>query len=195
MSERNMSEQDTQFLLGKLIEEGAKRDAIHIAVAPVVAAANLQPGQHIAFIQEGNTELVGATGPQIGPFIGIVDPFLKEMVLKGQRFWMFLLPNTITSLRHQWTHPAFGATVETDDAREESRRWLESFAERLFSYDPDPDEGTRFDILMAGAEHGGFGTDIEYGPDCKPTSEFWMHYERYTGREVAVQHSYFRCAC
>lgn len=192
MSERNMSEQDTQFLLGKLIEEGAKRDAIHIAVAPVVAAANLQPGQHIAFIQEGNTELVGTTGPQIGPFIGIVDPFLKEMVLKGQRFWMFLLPNTITSLRHQWTHPAFGATV---DEREESRRWLESFADRLFSYDPDPDEGTRFDALISGAESGRFGTDIEYGDDCQPTGEFWMHYERYTGRTVARRHTSFRCSC
>jgi hypothetical protein len=125
-------------------------------------------------------------------------------VKPGQRFWLVIYPRKITSLRHVWSHPSFpdeAAALESQvaDAREESRKYLEAFAQRLFSYEPTGwDNGeavSRFDTLMAGAEHGGFGTDIEYGEGTKPDAEFWMHYERYTGKKVAVHHDWFRCAC
>ena len=94
--------------LGQLIEDGdRRRDAIHIAVAPVTAADRLAPGQHVGLVQEGNVELVG---PCDRP-IGAVDPFLAAEVEPGQRFWLFLYPGTITSLRHVWTHPAFSAAA------------------------------------------------------------------------------------
>jgi len=90
-------------ILGKFITDGdRRRDAIHIAVAPVTAAAALTPGQHVG--------LVGDDTEQVGPAdncIGIVDPFLQRAVEPGQRFWLFLYPNTVTSLRHYWTHPDF----------------------------------------------------------------------------------------
>ena len=90
--------------LGQLIEDGdRRRDAIHIAVAPVTAAGRLAPGQHVGLVEEGNLELVG---PCDRP-IGAVDPFLAAEVEPGQRFWLFLYPGTITGLRHVWTHPAF----------------------------------------------------------------------------------------
>jgi hypothetical protein len=94
--------------LGQLIVDGdRRRDAIHIAVAPVTAAERLTPGQHVGLVQEGSVEMVGPCDNAIG----IVDPFLAEEVEAGQRFWLFMYPNTVTSLRHIWTHPIFTAAA------------------------------------------------------------------------------------
>lgn len=94
--------------LGQLIHNGdRRRDAIHIAVAPVTAVERLVPGQHVGLVQEGNMDLVGPSAEHIG----VVDPFLTEEVEAGQRFWLFLYPGAITGLRHVWTHPAFTAAA------------------------------------------------------------------------------------
>lgn len=90
--------------LGELIEDGdRRRDAIHVAIAPVTAVERLAPGQHVGLVREDDPELVGACDSTIG----VVDPFLTAAVETGQRFWLFLYPGTITGLRHVWTHPAF----------------------------------------------------------------------------------------
>jgi len=88
--------------IGKLVHEEGGRDAVHVAIAPTSAPCELRPGQHVDSL--GNPE-----GPGIKP-VGIVDPFLREPVQTGQRFWLFLYPNSVTSLRHEWTHPAFPTT-------------------------------------------------------------------------------------
>lgn len=94
--------------LGILIEDGdRRRDAVHVAVAAVTAETRLSPGQHIGLVRADDMELVGPTERNIG----IVDPFLTEDVEPGQRFWMFLYPDTISGLRHIWTHPAFSAAA------------------------------------------------------------------------------------
>jgi hypothetical protein len=101
--------------LGKLIVDGdRRRDAVHIAVAPVTAAGALAPGQHVGFVADGDIETVGVAEKPVG----VVDPFLREPVQKGERFWLFLYPNTITGLRHVWTHPAFQAQYQSALKRE-----------------------------------------------------------------------------
>jgi hypothetical protein len=96
--------------LGELIDDGdRRRDAIHIAVAPVTAALALRPGQHVGLIESGDRELVGPCDFNIG----IVDPFLAADVEAGQRFWLYLYPNTVTGMRHAWSHPAFQARPVT----------------------------------------------------------------------------------
>lgn len=92
--------------LGELITDGEKRrDAVHVAVAPVTCADDgiMIPGALLKLIDREN-----AVCCDWEEAVGIVDPFLTQScVKKGQRFWMFLLPNTITGLRHSWRHPAF----------------------------------------------------------------------------------------
>lgn len=87
-------------MIGRLAGASAKRDAIHIAIAPVIAGENLEPGDHIGIIEGSALKDAELT-------IGIVDPFLRKTVDEGERFFIFLYPNTITSLRHVWEHPAF----------------------------------------------------------------------------------------
>jgi len=100
---------DQALQLGQLIEDGdRRRDAIHIAVAPVTAVERLSPGQHVGLVREDDPELVGPCDRTIG----VVDPFLTAEVEPGRRFWLFLFPGTITGLRHVWTHPAFTKAAE-----------------------------------------------------------------------------------
>jgi hypothetical protein len=73
--------------LGKTLDEFTKdRDAIHIAITPVIAMEELSPGEPIGLVEPGNNEMVGSVAEPIG----IVDPFLKEKVQIGDRFYLFL---------------------------------------------------------------------------------------------------------
>lgn len=90
--------------LGTIIEGDQSRDAIHVCVAPCVAAHYLCPGDHVGILEDGKAG--GSPNP-----VGIVDPFLKEGVQEGQKFWVCLYPGTIKGLRHEWEHPAFKVAV------------------------------------------------------------------------------------
>ena len=95
-------------VLGQLIKDAdRRRDAVHIAVVPVTADQPLSPGQHVGLTHPDSAEMAGPCDNNIG----IVDPFLVNDVKYGERFWLFLYPGTITSLRHVWTHPAFGSVA------------------------------------------------------------------------------------
>lgn len=98
---------DTGPTIGKIITNGDhRRDAIHVAVAPVTAACRLNPGEHVGLV--GVEDLAGPCGEHN---IGIVDPFLRKSVERNERFWLFLYPESITGLRHVWKHPAFNSAV------------------------------------------------------------------------------------
>jgi hypothetical protein len=94
--------------VGRLIEGEAFRDAIHVAVAPLEAAEPLSPGQHFRLTDDRRA--VGAE-PYSDGAVGIVDPYLVARVEPGDRFYGFLYPGTVTSLRHAWTHPAFRVQI------------------------------------------------------------------------------------
>lgn len=187
-----MADQTTPTL-GKLIEAGQQRDAIHIAVAPVIAEHVLAPGVHVGFAVEGNTELVGC-GAKVK--LGVVDPFLKEVVLKGQRFWMFLYPQTITSLRHDWTHPAFSAPAESNRfSRLESEAWLRNYAIKQNCYD---DPGEAFRRLIDGLETGELhfrGSDLHGLYELEDADELKYHAEKYLGIKINWPEFTFSCSC
>lgn len=86
--------------LGQLIDGTARRDAVHVAIAPVQAAERMTPGQRCGVRFDG----CAWTRAKI---IGIVDPFLTEPVEEGQWFYLCLFPGTVTGMRHHWSHPSF----------------------------------------------------------------------------------------
>lgn len=88
--------------LGKLPGDDSARDAIHIAIAPAVAAEILTPGTHVGRTDSGTFAPVGRRNA-----VGIVDPFLEHPVPAGKRFWLCLFPGTVTGMRHEWQHPLF----------------------------------------------------------------------------------------
>ena len=89
--------------LGKIITREQQRDAIHIAVVPVIAREQLEPGEHVGIAQRDGQNIWIAK--YTFKNVGVVDPFLTSAVLPGQHCWLFLYPGSITSLRHDWTHP------------------------------------------------------------------------------------------
>lgn len=171
--------------LGKLIEGEQHRDAIHVAIAPVVAAERLAPGWHIGLNEAGKASALAAP-------IGIVDPFLKESVGAGAQFWMMLYPGTITGLRHEWTHHAFEAPKSVD----ESAMWLRVFASKWnFNYR---------EMIRAAQEEDGYvvagGIDLHSASELDPGDEgrFWEHIQIVTGKSFSHEHREkfsWSCSC
>lgn len=91
-------------VFGKIIEGPAFRDCVHVALAPVEAGCPIRPGAHVSLTESG-LAVWGAY--EDGETIGIADPFLRETIQRGQWFWLFLYQNTITGMRHVWSHKAF----------------------------------------------------------------------------------------
>src|SRR3954465_15243171 len=104
-------------ILGQEPSPDASRDAIHVAIMPVVAGVGLSPGEHVS-IKSDNTAW------RRGQSIGIVDPFRKETVLAGERFWLCLYQKTVTGMRHHWSHPAFDDQDASSVGRNASAAYL-----------------------------------------------------------------------
>lgn len=87
--------------LGKIIPpaQPAHRDAVHVAVLPVVADQDLSAGDRVGVRN-------GRASRRFQPHIGVVDPFLTDAVLVDQRCYVCLFPGTVTGMRHHWTHPS-----------------------------------------------------------------------------------------
>lgn len=100
-----MSNQES-LKLGHIITTPQERDAVHVAIAPVVCCQRLRPGQRTGL------DAMGRACDRL-PHIGIIDPFLLGDALEGQQCWLWLFPGTITSLRHDWTHPTFDKLEES----------------------------------------------------------------------------------
>lgn len=165
---------------GKLITDKQERDAIHIAVAPVVAHCILNPGQHIGFIKDDNRTVSYMAGKKIG----IVDPFIPRVIAAGEEFWMFLYPNTITSLRHDWSHPEF---TKTGQDRQEAINWITVWASKY---------GMSFEYAMECGHAQDFFLGEVYYDQIPP--EFWIHFEVLTGIKVSDEvrnETHFHCAC
>lgn len=189
---------DALETLGTIITDGG-RDAIHLAVEPVEAGESLNKGEDLVLI-EGKA-FAAVHHPERKP-LGIADPFLKERIQKGQKFWLLVYPRQITSLRHVWSHPDFPEDVTTDKAEptelEISKAWIASFAEQL---------DQTYNRLMAAADMWVETDDGKYGGEYTYDNsetykdhwdkfpEFWEHYKVVRGKEPVTKESFFTCSC
>mgnify|MGYP000706412672 CR=1 FL=1 len=185
--------------LGALIEGEQQRDAIHIAVAPVIAAERLFAGQAIGLVSNDMRTVSSKTEQPIG----IVDPFLRGPVQQGQQFWMFLYPQTITSLRHDWTHPAFVEAASMGA----SEVWLRNFCAMADcpDYETVLAAATGGDVVNVDAAYYdvAYRNDGEYlhfgGRDAHSEipPEFWDHIEVVSGKKIPQSRraSSFSCSC
>lgn len=194
---------DAQDNIGKILGDNTRRDALHFAVAPVIASHSLTPGQHIGLTQDGTATSASGFG-ETKP-IGIVDPFLTAQVSTGQRFWLFLYPNTITSLRHVWDHPDFAGEIEPSPSKEASEAWLREFARTADC--PD------YDTLITAALGGKISRVDGYGHPYENDGEyllfrgrnahgdipaaFWDHLEVVAGIKIPdwSRATKFSCSC
>lgn len=174
--------------LGSSPLDGQQRDAIHVAVIPMIASEMLRPGQR-----------VGLVGTEAGPssnVLGIVDPYLTDVVPKGGKFWMCLLPNTVTGMRHEWQHPAFTAAPQqtVDGSKAAAERWLRLQCEPL---------GCSFETLVDNDSDlvNGQWLVTHQNEDAREhwysiEDEFWVQRRIYTGQDVSERHrGGFSCSC
>lgn len=163
---------DTQSKMGKILSGETQRDAVHVAVAPVFAHTKLWPGQHVG--------VSGTRTSDEAVNVGIIDPFLTSPVFEGQQCYLYLYPNTIQSLNHVWTHPAFKES--------EAEQWLRFFAQtHRHDYEAMLKEAVTGDMC--------FGDTSVNDIDDETKKRFWDYVEEVTGRKVHERLDYFRCAC
>jgi|SRR6185369_7693820 len=188
MSNRKVST-DALETLGTIIGENEKRDAIHLAVIPMLAVERLYAGQDVGLVEGGASTIARDK-------LGIVDPFLKVAVQPGQRFWLVLYPRMVTSLRHVWSHPAFADESLNPDVIEgvltKARRDVQRLADEA---------GISFEEMMRFAKE--FVEEAHYAVDggrwqgISAGDEFWNAYEIVAGVKVDEESrgSIFTCTC
>ncbi len=178
--------------IGELISGNQQKDAIHVAITPVITGKLMKPGTHVRVKD-------GVAFPAEKDAIGIIDPFLKtQNIGKDSRVWLFLYPGSVISLRHDWTHLAF-ISEETKKASEE---WLINFC--------DTHDCPSYETVMAAIrgevhEIEYYGRSSEYndeylhfnGSDAHSSipDEFWTHVEIVLGRKPDYRPKYFSCSC
>lgn len=173
--------------LGEIITGPAERDAVHVAVAPVVAAVQLKPGQHVGLRSEGLAD-------SAAEHIGVVDPFLKAPVECGQQCYVFLYPGSAIGLRHVYRHPVLDAkqirleTIELLTGK--SKEAITKFADEI---------GLTYEQMMSFAEQWlRTGEEINWDGSMSGDfsfDEFWKHYEIVTCAEVPMEQKqdFFTC--
>lgn len=170
-------------VLGELITNNEKRDAIHIAVYPVTAFERLKPGHHVRFAYPGNTEVVRMCHHESA--IGIIDPFLTVTVEEGERCWLFMNPGSITGLRHEWEHPQ----VDGEDRMGIAEFWLRDFA---LKYQLDYDS-----MVKSADQYQGRITTGDRDIDMEEHERITLaeNLSIVLGKEVPVTTTGFSCAC
>lgn len=165
------------------------RDAFHIAVITMKASEMLRPAQRVGILSPG------IAGPSEN-CIGIVDPFLIDVVPKESKFLLCLLPNTVTGMTHHWKHPIFDSSQESDSVSQsmisnDTKNEKQREAEEWIREQCEPLESTFEELtdlngeLLTGQYLSNNSTSIsDYWYDIE--EEFWEKIEIYHGITIPV---------
>lgn len=180
----------SDVILGRRPPEAAERDAVHVAVIPAMAGEILAPGHYVRFCDGVAKRCVYQEAH------GIVDPYLDAFVGRGDRFWMCLMPGSVTGMRHHWSHPSIADDqgAATDTTKQASEAWLRDFCERndCPSYDQIILAVTEEPWYVEIKEHFYFNGIDAHG-EIPP--EFWHHLEIVTGKKFKRRPTSFSCSC
>lgn len=187
--------------IGQLLNGTEQRDAIHIAIAPVVAVRTLNPGTPITFVDDDMMKVDICPKPVS---IGIVDPYLERAARPGDRFYMFVNPNTITSLRHEWTHPAFKDGLRELRDITASEEWLRDYCNnhvappfRVLMAALKSEDGQAYDVAsdVSVIIENGYISVCGRDACAAIPDEFWTHAEIVTGKKFTDKPGHFSCSC
>jgi hypothetical protein len=189
-----------------------QRDAIHIAIMPVICGEDyMRPGEEVGLVY-GTKNTVKYKASVYGlDSIGVIDPFLRgDSVRKGDVVWCFLKPGTIAGLRHEWTHPDID---NQKPPKNDSEKWLRQFADKWnFDYDvmvgvasqgsiketfniPGIETSETYDVDFITAMGRDLHSREELGDDYEL---FWQHMEMMTGQKFSAEHREkvrWSCSC
>lgn len=194
-----------QVKIGKIIDSTHQRDAIHIAIYPVRSKISLKPGECIELdFNEFHTVLPSDKEHATG----IVDPFLEKNVEPEEWFYMFLMPNTVTDMRHHWEHPAIAFEEEQQEQYQDhadvvdrikrkgaSEKWLMEYAVKHNPYlAPD----VAYQHLLGGLKENEVwfqGRDLHSFSDLPDADELAQHAKVVIGIDVNWDNFTFTCGC
>lgn len=173
--------------LGSLIRSDALRDAVHVAILPVISTEMIPPASKLRLVDGSYTEVRKCLEHE-KPH-GIADPFLDCNAFPGDRLWMCLYPSTIIGMRHMWHHPRIPDETPAapagvpDEIRQMAEHMNITVAQMLKIAD---------DYALTGDLHYN-GSDECYNDVS--WDGFWLAWQQYRGRALSVGGAPFRCSC
>jgi hypothetical protein len=177
-----------------LPDDAGGRDAVHVAVFSAVCEQDLKPGQLVWIVAQGDPDtLVRAIGSRNA--VGIADPFIDKTIPANKRFWVYLMPRTITALSHRWSHPAFEQAASSyvpPSQKLLSEKWLRDYCIR--------NDVPSYETFMQAVEHADMNDEYLHidGQDASGAipPELWVHVENILGEKLpAEKPKYFSCSC
>lgn len=113
-------------------------------------------------------------------------PEVGQILLKsGYTFYIFLHPNTIRSLRHDWTCPKF-------ESQEKSKIYMMQIARDIqWTYEQLMEAATSW----VNHEEYTYKNTESYKNISIDWDDFWTHYEILTGTTPSDRSGFFTCSC
>ncbi len=183
--------------IGQILPADANlRDCCHFAFVSVIAGSDLKAGDRVRY-----DSVTGKATRSITQSHGIIDPYLTNIVKKGQKVLLFLNPGTVTGMRHFWIHPDFpegAAPITPTTLKSASEVWMRKWAITHMSHDyygepytPLSDQ-TAYERAIEAGKTNYVGPYEDAGDHIDDT--WWTHWEILTGGK-GDRESGFRCGC